>query len=405
MKRSILALMIAAYILPIAYAQAGAATGSISGVIFHDVDIDGVRDAGELGLDGRSVILSRDGSPIDSANSAADGSYQFDGVQPGSYALQAVTQQSRGECGDIPLIFNPYVQSYCANFRLPWNTTGQDILDVALSAGSVVQLDFGALPADVAVVGGIALLEDARAPEGTLIEAVFNGQECGTATATGAQTELNFLIEVLGAGERPGCPATGDTLRFRVGGLAAPEVRFYVPFAETAGGGLQLQPLTAIRQHSWLWAERRVSDAPPLNTVLEALVDGTVCGRVDVEYVGEEAGFSNLLVASDELVDGCGRDGATISFRTASLDGAATLPWEVDVREMTPRLYGDVDCNYGASAVDALLVLQVVSGLRTGLPCREGGDVTRDGATDAVDATLVLQFGAGLLERLPVSSQ
>jgi hypothetical protein len=91
-----------------------------------------------------------------------------------------------------------------------------------------------------------------------------------------------------------------------------------------------------------------------------------------------------------------------ISFRTESLDGVTPLRWEVDVREMTPRLYGDVNCNYGASAVDALLVLQVVGGLRSGLPCREGGDVSQNGVTDAVDATLVLQFGAGLLERLPV---
>ncbi len=384
------------------YASAGDTTGSISGMIFYDVDGDGVRDAGEQGLAGRSLILMRDGKFGLVATTTVSGSYRFDSVEAGSYTLQAVPHELRSDCTDRPFSFNPYVQGYCENFLLPWNTTGQDILDVALSAGAVVQLDFGARPADMAVIGGIALLEDARAPEGTPIEAVFNGQECGTATATGAQTELNFLIEVLGASERPGCPAAGDTLHFRVGGLAAPEVRFYVPFAETADGGLQLQPLTAIRQHSWLWAERRVSEPPPPATVLEALVDGTVCGRVDVEYVGEEAGFSRLLVASDELIDGCGRDGATISFRTASLDGAATLPWEVDVREMTPRLYGDVNCNYGASAVDALLVLQVVSGLRSGLPCPEGGDVSRNGATDAIDAALVLQFSAGLVERLPV---
>ena len=386
-------------------ASAETADGSIAGVIYYDLDGDGVRDDGEPGLAGRSLVLTRDGSQASVAGTAMDGSYRVDGLKAGSYTLQAVPHENRGECRDTPFLFNPYVQGYCENFRLPWSTTRPDSVAVTIGGGSTAEEHFGARPADIAVIGGIALLEDARAPDGTLIEAVFNGQECGTATATGAQTELNFLIEVLGAGERPGCPVAGDTLRFRIDGLTAPEVRFYVPFAETNGGGLEIQPLTAIRRHSWLWAERLVSDAPPPGTMLEALVDGTVCGSVEVEYVGGEVGFSRLLVASDELVEGCGRDGAMISFRTESLDAVTELRWEVDVREMTPRFYGDVNCNYAASSVDALLLLQLVGGLRTGLPCREGGDVSQDGVTNAVDATLVLQFGAGLLERLAVMGE
>ena len=44
-----------------------------------------------------------------------------------------------------------------------------------------------------------------------------------------------------------------------------------------------------------------------------------------------------------------------MSFRTAQLDGAVTLPWSAHLREVTLRFYGDVNCNYAASAVDALL--------------------------------------------------
>jgi hypothetical protein len=381
-------------------AEAGTATGSISGVLYHDLDGDGLRDSGETGLAGRIVILSRDGTPIDSAGSVADGSYQFESVQPGSYALQAVTLQQRSQCGDRPFIFNPYVQRYCATYPLPWNTTRPDSVAVTIGMGAAVIEDFGAQPADVAVIGGIALLEDGRAQEGTLIEAVFNDQECGTASTTAKEPGLNFLIEVLGDGERAGCPAAGDPFRFRVGGVAAAEVRFYEPFERT-GGRLEIQPLSAIRQHSWLWAERRTSDPPLPGAILEALVGGTICGRTEVEYVGQEAGFSRLLVASDELIDGCGNADAVISFRTASLDGATTLRWESDIREMSPQFYGDVTCNYGASALDALLLLQMVGGARAGLPCPDGSDVSGSGATDAIDAALVLQFGAGFLERLP----
>ncbi len=380
----------------------GGGAAVIRGAIFHDLDGDSVRDAAEPGLPGREVTLERAGSPQRIATTRADGTYRFDGLEPATYTLRAVPHEFRTDCGDTSFLFNPYVEDYCAEVRLPWNVTGAESVELTASAGAVVDQDFGARPSDIAVIGGIALLEDRRAPEGTLMEAVFNGQECGSGMTTGEQTGLNFVFDVLGADERAGCPISGDSLRFRVGGLSAPEVRFYEPFAETAGGGLQVQPLTAIRQHSWLWAERRTAEAPPPGTILEALIDGTVCGSVDVEHAGGESGFSHLLVASDELISGCGRDGTMISFRTASLDGAATLRWEVDVREMEPRLYGDVNCNYAASAVDALLLLQVITGLRTGFSCAEGADVSEDGTTDAVDAALVLQFSAGMLERLPV---
>jgi len=404
MMRRLIVLMIVLLGLPAEYASAGGATGSISGAIFHDVNGDGVRSGQEPGLGGREVTLERaDGPPL-VATTTASGAFRFDELVAGSYTVQADPNEIRTECDETPFLFNPYVEDYCIEVSLPWIPTGQDALEVELSDGGSVQRNIGARPADIAVLGGIALLEDRRAPEGTLIEAVFNGQECGVGQTTAATTGLNFVIDVLGAGERAGCPAPGDSLRFRVGGLSAPEVRFYEPFSSTlGGGGLQTQPLTAIREHSWLWAERRATEHPPPGTVLEALVDGVVCGEVEVEYIGGEAGFSSLLVASDELIDGCGRDATEISFRTESLDGAITLPWEVDVREMEPRLFGDVNCNYGASAVDALLMLQVVSDLRTGFPCAEGADVSRSGATDVIDAALVLQFSAGMIQQLPVA--
>ena len=64
----------------------------ISGVVYIDTDRDGIRDAGEVGRAGVKVTLTgtRPGSvrvATRSVLSAADGSYSFDGLLPGTYAV------------------------------------------------------------------------------------------------------------------------------------------------------------------------------------------------------------------------------------------------------------------------------------------------------------------------------
>jgi hypothetical protein len=61
---------------------------------------------------------------------------------------------------------------------------------------------------------------------------------------------------------------------------------------------------------------------------------------------------------------------------------------------------GDVDCDGGADAIDAALVLQLGAGLLGALPCGDAGDLNGDGAIDARDAALILQYAAGLLQTL-----
>lgn len=63
--------------------------------------------------------------------------------------------------------------------------------------------------------------------------------------------------------------------------------------------------------------------------------------------------------------------------------------------------YGDASCDGRVTAVDAVLVLQLVAGYLIAVPCGEEADVNGDLAVDSVDAALVLQFVAGLLEQLP----
>ena len=64
----------------------------ISGVVYIDADRDGIRDAGEVGRAGVKVTLTgtRPGSirvATRSVLSGADGSYSFDGLLPGTYAV------------------------------------------------------------------------------------------------------------------------------------------------------------------------------------------------------------------------------------------------------------------------------------------------------------------------------
>lgn len=64
-------------------------------------------------------------------------------------------------------------------------------------------------------------------------------------------------------------------------------------------------------------------------------------------------------------------------------------------------LYGDASCDGRVSAVDAVLILQLVAGYLRAVPCGEEADVNGNLDIDSVDAALILQFIAGLLERLP----
>jgi protocatechuate 3,4-dioxygenase beta subunit len=68
------------------------ATYSISGTKFNDQNGNGAKDANEPGLEGWNIQLSQGGSVINSTSTAADGSYKFTGLAPGSYAVGEVLQ-------------------------------------------------------------------------------------------------------------------------------------------------------------------------------------------------------------------------------------------------------------------------------------------------------------------------
>ncbi len=65
-------------------------TGSGSGSVFNDTNSNGMRDPGEPGLAGRTVLLT--GAATDSAVTDSSGAYTFTGLLPGTYSISQVQQ-------------------------------------------------------------------------------------------------------------------------------------------------------------------------------------------------------------------------------------------------------------------------------------------------------------------------
>jgi hypothetical protein len=81
---------------PLALAgQATAAdTGSISGVVWHDLNENSVRDAGEPGIAGHYMLIEGTNKVV---QSDADGRYKFTGLAPGSYLVKSTDRAGWGQ--------------------------------------------------------------------------------------------------------------------------------------------------------------------------------------------------------------------------------------------------------------------------------------------------------------------
>ncbi len=110
--------------------QAGPALGGVTGVVFEDLDRDGVLDAGEPGLGGVAVVV-RDGggNVVATRTTAADGSFVANNLPAGAYTVEEV--QPAGFTSSTP-----------------------DTASVTVSPGGLARQDFGEVRG--AGTGGVA---------------------------------------------------------------------------------------------------------------------------------------------------------------------------------------------------------------------------------------------------------
>ncbi|MCH8010177.1 MAG: fibronectin type III domain-containing protein [Chloroflexi bacterium] len=308
--------------------------GQVRGVVFYDRDEDGMLDPTEEGLPHRTVLLKQDGERRESTSTGTDGTFTLEAA-PGRYDLIVELDEQLGGCVDTLFSFDPLGGSFCVGVSLPWTATTADVIPVTVADEETVAINVGARPTDAAVIVGRVALETERAPSGARIEALVNDRVCGTSTVV-ADSEVDYVITVLGEREREGCASRGAIVSFRVGGVPATETASWVPYAEVANFlQIDFHNLTAMEHHAWYWMEVPAVGLPADGTPVQAMVGDTICGETVLRtseglpvYADPAiAGFSKLIVPSDELASGCGHDGATVTVRAGDTV-IASMAWK-----------------------------------------------------------------------------
>ncbi len=347
--------------------------GAIRARAFRDLDRNGLRDDGEVGLSNQRVELTLNGQRVEFDVTSSDGSYLIDGIDPGEYTLTAHVGVMSGICADGAPFFGPFPTSYCISLlTLPWRTTTPTSLSLVVESGMNVETNFGALDgeaADAAVITGLALLEDGDAPAGTSIEALVDGQECGSTITADIYRPLNFILTILGAGERSGCATPGATVHFRVNGIQADQTFDWFPYTDPRFSlGFHVQHLSAMENHALYWSELHVDEPPGGEVVVQALVGTVRCGETVGDMTGPFVTIVRLIVLSEALQPGCGRPGATVAFLVGGVE-VDSIPWQAGLQRLelmapveAPPL-GSGPQPYGGGAATTLIAVLFATGL------------------------------------------
>lgn len=122
----------------------GGGTGTLSGEVFDDVNLNGQLDAGETGIAGRTVFLNNDGTGVpDSGNPStttdASGHYSFTGLAAGNYTVMEVIPTNDG--------ISPTTTSKAITLAAGGTTSGVDLGNAITSTLLPIQVSTTNLPA------------------------------------------------------------------------------------------------------------------------------------------------------------------------------------------------------------------------------------------------------------------
>ncbi len=374
----------------------------ISGFVFDDLNLNGVRDDGELPAL-FTEITARDAS---TQEVVATGESLYQGyslpLPEGIYTVETDgIHRTSGVVVDSFGGFSPLRLDDCICVAVQWPSTTPNPLTVTVTSAGFTDASFGLRPPDAAILAGIAV-EDDHYADGEDILAYVNGIECGQGRSTGPpffNGIHNFEITVLGEGERAGCASDGDVVTFEINGAPTSETLVF----ESNPTEPRFLFLISGEDYAWYWAERSTGRGSA-DGVVEAVINGKVCGAATIAHTTHASslvsGFSRLIVPSTAIEPGCGEPGATVRFLVNGEDSGEEVLWGPGIYGVNPELVfpivaGDADCNGETTPVDSLHVLRWDAWFRF-VPCFNRADLDCDGLLTPVDSLNILRLDAGL---------
>jgi len=140
-------------------ATAGQGAGSIQGVVFHDLNVNGIREGSDLGLGGRTVTAKSGDTVVGTATSASspgglaggDGAFTIPDIAPGEYQVEVdLDFQAPPLCVDSFGSFDPFRVSGCfLSHKEYFAPTTPESLPITVTTGGIVIANFGGQERDI----------------------------------------------------------------------------------------------------------------------------------------------------------------------------------------------------------------------------------------------------------------
>jgi hypothetical protein len=288
---------------------------SISGSVWSDQNSDGVRQPGDVGIIRRQVFLAGPLGVTRQTQTDRDGRYVFSDLAAGTYSISLSDQSLAIQTSPEKRVRPPYTRT------------------VELSTVSVAGVDFGFGMADrLTGFSGLAFINAAPVDD-PKVRAFINGQDC-----TGPQQLIPpdldhafFWISVLSSDLLPACGNDGDIVSFTVNGLNANETANYSSVPEGTGplqdgrGRIRLTVGSSFALFSPRIVDQNEQGQPNVNYfhTVAAIIDDKVCA------VGLSRVWASIMiiVPSETMKPGCGREGAVVSFAVEGFAVDATRIW------------------------------------------------------------------------------